>query len=92
MRSRLSDEAAIAARHGSGPWAFIRGALSELGRPGMRNRVLLVACAFALQNLSGAAGKSSASHYLTVSCATSNADVVTQPSTTILLRSSAPSA
>ncbi|KAK6000875.1 hypothetical protein QM012_002958 [Aureobasidium pullulans] len=54
MQSRLDEEAAIAARYGSGSLAFIRGCLNELSRPGMRNRVLLVFCAFALQNLSGA--------------------------------------
>ncbi|KAG9518422.1 general substrate transporter, partial [Aureobasidium melanogenum] len=54
MQSRLDEEAAIAARYGRGSLAFIRGCLNELSRPGMRNRVLLVLCAFALQNLSGA--------------------------------------
>jgi hypothetical protein len=54
MQSRLDEEAAIAARYGRGSLAFIRGCLNELSRPGMRNRVLLVFCAFALQNLSGA--------------------------------------
>lgn len=54
MQSRLDEEATIAARYGNGSLAFIRGALNELSRPGMRNRVLLVFCAFALQNLSGA--------------------------------------
>ncbi|KAI4726155.1 MFS quinate transporter QutD [Aureobasidium sp. EXF-10728] len=54
MQNRLNEEAAIAARYGNGSFAFIRGCLNELSRPGMRNRVLLVFCAFALQNLSGA--------------------------------------
>ncbi|KAG9698313.1 general substrate transporter, partial [Aureobasidium melanogenum] len=54
MQSRLDEEAAIAARYGRGSLAFIRGCLNELSRSGMRNRVLLVFCAFALQNLSGA--------------------------------------
>jgi hypothetical protein len=54
MRCRLDEEAAISARYGIGSFAFIRGAINELSRPGMRNRVLLVFCAFALQNVSGA--------------------------------------
>ena len=57
IRSRLADEAVIAGKYGSGPWAFFRGALFELSRKGMWNRVLLVFCSFALQNMSGAAGK-----------------------------------
>lgn len=57
IRSRLADEAVIASKYGSGPWAFFRGALFELSRKGMWNRVLLVFCSFALQNMSGAAGK-----------------------------------
>jgi MFS family permease len=54
MQHRLDEERAIAARYGSGSFAFIRGCFNELSRPGMRNRVLLVFCAFTLQNLSGA--------------------------------------
>jgi hypothetical protein len=54
MQHRLNEERAIAARYGSGSFAFIRGCFNELSRPGMRNRVLLVFCAFTLQNLSGA--------------------------------------
>lgn len=57
IRSRLADEAIIAGKYGSGSWAFFRGALYELSRKGMWNRVLLVFCSFALQNMSGAAGK-----------------------------------
>lgn len=57
IRSRLADESIIASKYGSGPWAFFRGALFELSRKGMWNRVLLVFCSFALQNMSGAAGK-----------------------------------
>ncbi|RKL16592.1 Quinate permease [Fusarium oxysporum] len=55
IRKRLADEALVASRFGTGPWALFRGAVSELTRKGMRNRVLLVFCSFALQNMSGAA-------------------------------------
>ncbi|PNY23276.1 quinate permease [Tolypocladium capitatum] len=55
IRNRLADEARVAANYGTGPWAFFRGALYELSRKGMWNRVLLVFCSFALQNMSGAA-------------------------------------
>lgn len=55
IRSRLAEEAAIAGSYGTGPWAFFRGAMHEFSRQGMRNRVILVACSFALQNMSGAA-------------------------------------
>ncbi|KAH7141374.1 general substrate transporter [Dactylonectria estremocensis] len=55
IRSRLADEALIAEKFGSGSWAFFRGSLSELSRKGMWNRVVLVFCSFALQNMSGAA-------------------------------------
>ncbi|KAJ4263018.1 hypothetical protein NW762_006631 [Fusarium torreyae] len=55
IRSRLADEALVASKYGNGPWALFRGALFELSRKGMRNRVLLVFCSFALQNMSGAA-------------------------------------
>ncbi|KAF7563589.1 hypothetical protein G7046_g533 [Stylonectria norvegica] len=55
IRGRLEDEARVASKYGNGSWAFFRGALYELSRKGMRNRVLLVFCAFALQNMSGAA-------------------------------------
>jgi hypothetical protein len=55
MRSRLDDEARIAERYGQGSWAYFRGALFELSRHGMWNRVLLVFCSFSLQNMSGAA-------------------------------------
>ncbi|KAF7551128.1 hypothetical protein G7Z17_g5243 [Cylindrodendrum hubeiense] len=57
IKSRLADEALIAAKYGSGSWAFFRGSLTELSRKGMWNRVVLVFCSFALQNMSGAAGK-----------------------------------
>lgn len=56
MQARLDDEAAMSAKYGSGLWGYFRGALNELSKKGMRNRVGLVFCAFALQNLSGAAG------------------------------------
>lgn len=55
IRNRLTDEARVAAKYGTGSWAFFRGALYELSRKGMWNRVLLVFCSFALQNMSGAA-------------------------------------
>ncbi|KAL4899830.1 hypothetical protein BDW74DRAFT_188860, partial [Aspergillus multicolor] len=55
IRNRLHDESRIAEKYGQGWWAYIRGALFELSRRGMWNRVLLVFCAFALQNMSGAA-------------------------------------
>ncbi|CAM1502715.1 Fc.00g074910.m01.CDS01 [Cosmosporella sp. VM-42] len=55
IRSRLIDEAHVAGKYGTGSWAFFRGALFELSRKGMWNRVLLVFCSFALQNMSGAA-------------------------------------
>ncbi|CEL05038.1 Putative MFS quinate transporter [Aspergillus calidoustus] len=55
MRTRLDDEARIAERYGQGSWAYFRGALFELSRRGMWNRVLLVFCSFSLQNMSGAA-------------------------------------
>lgn len=56
MKDRLDGEAAIAAKFGSGLWGYFRGAMHEFSKKGMRNRVGLVFCAFALQNLSGAAG------------------------------------
>jgi hypothetical protein len=58
MRARLDDEAAVAAGYGTGPWALMRGAMHEFSRRGMWNRVVLVFCSFVLQNMSGAAGKS----------------------------------
>lgn len=57
IRVRLAEEAAIASKYGSGPWSYFRGALYELSRKGMWNRVLLVFNSFALQNMSGAAGR-----------------------------------
>ncbi|KAJ5083070.1 hypothetical protein N7532_012113 [Penicillium argentinense] len=55
IQNRLNEEASVAAKYGSGSWAFFRGAMDEFSRPGMRNRVFLVFCAFALQNFAGAA-------------------------------------
>ncbi len=55
MRVRLSEEADLARKYGQGSMAFAKGALFELSRRGMWNRVLLVFCAFLLQNMSGAA-------------------------------------
>lgn len=57
VRARLYDESILAAKYGDGSWAYFRGALYELSRKGMWNRVLLVFVAFALQNMSGAAGE-----------------------------------
>jgi hypothetical protein len=54
MRNRLTEEATIAAKYGSGSWAFFRGAMAEFSRKGMRNRIFLVFCSFTLANLSGA--------------------------------------
>ncbi|KAL6863438.1 hypothetical protein ACO1O0_003692 [Amphichorda felina] len=55
IRTRLTEERELASKYGTGSWAFFRGALFELSRKGMWNRVLLVFVSFALQNLSGAA-------------------------------------
>ncbi|RYP15899.1 hypothetical protein DL765_005433 [Monosporascus sp. GIB2] len=55
IESRLAEEASISAAYGSGPWAFYRGAMKQFSQKGMRNRLVLVFCAFALQNVSGAA-------------------------------------
>ena len=55
IESRLQEEASLSAAYGSGPLAFYRGALKQFCQRGMRNRVLLVFLAFALQNMSGAA-------------------------------------
>lgn len=55
MQKRLDEEASLAAAYGTGRGAVFRGAMRELARPGMRNRVFLVFCAFTLQNMSGAA-------------------------------------
>ncbi|KAH0490196.1 hypothetical protein TgHK011_001676 [Trichoderma gracile] len=55
IRGRLLEESNIASRYGTGSWALFRGALYELSRKGMRNRIILVFCSFALQNMSGAA-------------------------------------
>ncbi|KAK0379449.1 hypothetical protein CLIM01_03174 [Colletotrichum limetticola] len=55
IRTRLAEEASVAATYGGGFYAYIRGSLHELSRKGMWNRLLLVFCAFALQNMSGAA-------------------------------------
>lgn len=54
MRDRLAEEAAVSGKYGTGRWAFFRGAMSELSRKGMRNRVFLIFCGFALQNFGGA--------------------------------------
>ena len=52
----VAEEASVASKYGQGPWAFFRGAMDEFSHRGMRNRVFLVFCAFALNNLSGASG------------------------------------
>ncbi|KAF3389162.1 Quinate permease [Penicillium rolfsii] len=54
IQNRLNEEASVASKYGLGSWAFFRGAMDEFSRRGMRNRVFLVFCAFALNNLSGA--------------------------------------
>jgi hypothetical protein len=54
IRSRLQEEESIATRYGPSRWGFIRGAIHEMMQKGMRNRVFLVACAFTLNNSSGA--------------------------------------
>ena len=56
IQNRLNEEASVAGKYGSGSWAFFRGAMDEFSRRGMRNRVFLVFCSFALQNFAGAAG------------------------------------
>lgn len=56
IQNRLNEEASVASKYGQGSWAFFRGAMDEFSRRGMRNRVFLVFCAFALNNLSGASG------------------------------------
>ncbi|KAL7952957.1 general substrate transporter [Trichoderma compactum] len=55
IRGRLVEENNIASRYETGSWALFRGALYELSRKGMRNRIILVFCSFALQTMSGAA-------------------------------------
>lgn len=62
IRTRLHDEGKLAAKYGTGSLALFRGALFELSRKGMWNRVLLVAVSFTLQNLSGAAGQYCQNH------------------------------
>lgn len=56
IQSRLNEETSVANKYGTGSWAFFRGAMDEFSRRGMRNRVFLVFCSFALQNFAGAAG------------------------------------
>ncbi|OQE18237.1 hypothetical protein PENSTE_c018G09639 [Penicillium steckii] len=55
IQSRLNEETSVANKYGTGSWAFFRGAMDEFSRRGMRNRVFLVFCSFALQNFAGAA-------------------------------------
>jgi MFS family permease len=57
LRARLEEEAAVASGYGSGSYALFRGAMHEFAQKGMRIRVVVITCAFTLQNLSGAAGK-----------------------------------
>lgn len=57
IQNRLNEEAGVASKYGTGAWAFLRGAMDEFSRRGMRNRVFLVFCAFALANVSGASGR-----------------------------------
>ncbi|KAI1335814.1 general substrate transporter [Xylariaceae sp. FL0016] len=55
IENRLHEESSIAESFGTGRGALFRGAMKEFSKKGMRNRVLLVVCAFTLQNFSGAA-------------------------------------
>jgi hypothetical protein len=61
LKARLEEEATIASGYGQGAYALFRGAMHEFSQKGMRIRVLVITCAFTLQNLSGAAGKKSSS-------------------------------
>jgi sugar porter (SP) family MFS transporter len=54
IEARLFEEASISESYGTGTMALYRGVLKECTRKGMRNRFLLIFCAFALQNFSGA--------------------------------------
>ncbi|KAK2001126.1 quinate transporter [Colletotrichum falcatum] len=55
FQKKIDEERAVAAQYGTGQWAYLRGVANMLSRKGMRNRLVLVFCAFALNNLSGAA-------------------------------------
>ncbi|KAL2202219.1 general substrate transporter [Sarocladium strictum] len=55
LKARLEEEATIASGYGQGAYALFRGAMHEFSQKGMRIRVLVITCAFTLQNLSGAA-------------------------------------
>ncbi|TEA21559.1 Quinate permease [Colletotrichum sidae] len=55
LQKKMDEEAVIANEYGSGQWAYFRGVVNVLCRKGMWNRMLLVLCAFTLNNLSGAA-------------------------------------
>lgn len=54
--SESVEEASFSSKYGLGSLAFFRGAMDLFSRPGMHNRLFLVLCAFALNNLSGASG------------------------------------
>lgn len=56
FQKKLDEERAVSAQYGNGQWAYLRGVANMLCRKGMWNRLVLVFCAFALNNLSGAAG------------------------------------
>ncbi|OJJ43196.1 hypothetical protein ASPZODRAFT_146216 [Penicilliopsis zonata CBS 506.65] len=78
IQSRLDEEAAIADAYGSrGWWAYMRGAIHEFSRPGMRNRIVLVVCAFTLNNMSGAAAINYYSPTLFKSLGISNVNLYT---------------
>ncbi|EFQ25200.1 uncharacterized protein GLRG_00344 [Colletotrichum graminicola M1.001] len=55
FQKKIDEERAVAAQYGTGQWAYLRGVANMLARKGMWNRLVLVFCAFALNNLSGAA-------------------------------------
>ncbi|GKT95803.1 quinate permease [Colletotrichum tofieldiae] len=55
FQKKIDEERAVSAQYGNGQWAYLRGVANMLCRKGMWNRLVLVFCAFALNNLSGAA-------------------------------------
>lgn len=55
FQKKLDEERAVSSQYGTGQWAYLRGVANMLARKGMWNRLVLVFCAFALNNLSGAA-------------------------------------
>lgn len=55
LQKKMDEEAAVASGYGTGQVAYFRGVADILCRKGMWNRLVLVFCIFALNNLSGAA-------------------------------------